>query len=298
MSASAPFYPRGAAILFGAGRDSSVRLEGTVRSACRNHLLLAILIAGTASGCAGSRPELTVAASPLPFSSGMVFAVDGAGGWDVASNTLRQVVAEAGLPLTVETYQWQHGHGRIIADQCDCAYARAAGERLAEKVCAYRKDCPGNRVYLFAHSAGSQVALAAAEALPPNSIDRIILLAPSVSACYDLRPALRTSCQGIDTFYSHRDWWYLGFGVSVTGTADRRWSAAAGRVGFRPITSTPEDACLYAKLRQYEWQPDTGLDRPHRRPLWRASTRPSPHLGVADADLRAALRQQATSQKK
>lgn len=224
------------------------------------------MVAWSAGGCARSRPELAVAGPPLPTSCGVVYAVDGAGGWDASSSSLRQVCAESGVPLTVETYEWQHGCGRILADQCDCAYARAAGERLAEKVRCYRQCYPTGRVYLVGHSAGTQVVLAAAEALPPGSVNRIILLAPSVSACYDLRPALRASCEGIDTFYSCKDWWYLGMAVGVVGTADRTWSAAAGRVGFRPRVETPEDGALYAKLRQHPWQPEvacTGHDGGH-----------------------------------
>ncbi len=225
-----------------------------MRRACRNSLLVAVVTVWAASGCcARARPELTVAGTPMPAPVGVVFAVDGAGGWDRCSSNLRCAVAEAGLPLSVETYAWQHGHGRVFADQCDCGYARTAGQRLAEKVCAYRQTCPTGRVYLVGHSAGSQVVLAAAEALPPGSLERVVLLAPSVSACYDLRPALRTTCEGIDTFYSCRDWWYLGLAVSVVGTADRHWCSAAGRVGFRPQIDTPEDAMLYRKLRQHPW---------------------------------------------
>ena len=222
----------------------------------RSYLLLLVTIVCAGDGCARSRPELAVAVAPCPASRGVILAVDGAGGWTVLSDTLRKEVAEAGLPLCVETFRWQHGWGHILADQCDNAYARTAGERLADEVRASRQGCPNREVYLVAHSAGCQVALAAAEALPPGSVDRIILLAPSVSTAYDLRPALRTSFQGIDVFYSSGDWWYLGVWVGLIGTADRYWCAAAGRVGFQPNLTTP-DALLFAKLYQHPWEPDS-----------------------------------------
>jgi pimeloyl-ACP methyl ester carboxylesterase len=87
-------------------------------------------------------------------------------------------------------------------------------------------------VYLVGHSAGCAVALAAGDVLPPDSLRRIVLLAPSISADYDVRPALRSARDGIDVFFSSRDVFYLGFGAAITGTADRRWSSpAAGRTG-------------------------------------------------------------------
>ena len=97
--------------------------------------------------------------------------------------------------------------------------------------------------------------LAAAEGLPPGSVERIILLAPAVSTDYNLRPALRTACKGIDVFYSERDTLALGLGVGIVGTTDRRWSPAAGRVGFQPCPQTTEDAILFGKLRQHPWDP-------------------------------------------
>jgi len=122
------------------------------------------------------------------------------------------------------------------------------------RVAACRQACPG-KVYLVGHSAGCAVILAAAEQLPPDSVDRIILLAPSVSMGYDLRSALRSAREGLDVFYSSRDYGYLGFCIAITGTADRKWCPAAGRVGFCPPCPNSADAALYTKLRQHAWDP-------------------------------------------
>jgi hypothetical protein len=110
-------------------------------------------------------------------------------------------------------------------------------------------------VTLLGHSAGAAVVLGAAENLPPGVIDEIVVLAPSVSRDYDLRPALRSSARGIDAFSSENDRLALGVGTYVLGTADRRWVPAAGRVGFRPIVESSEDAALVAKLRVHPWHP-------------------------------------------
>ncbi len=189
---------------------------------------------------------------------GIVFAVDGAGGFESTSEALRQVAAEAALPLEVESFWWSHGCGRVLADQVDFGHAQDQGRRLAYRVAAVRQLRPDAEVYLVGHSAGTAVVLAAAESLPPQSIDRIILLAPSVSACYDLRPALRASRGGIDCFYSSRDIAYLGIGTALVGTADRRLCPAAGRVGFCPRTATTADAALYTGLHQHPWDPSLG----------------------------------------
>ena len=133
-------------------------------------------------------------------------------------------------------------------------HSRAKGKQLAQLILAYKKQHPETPIYLIAHSAGTSVVLSAAEMLPPDSIERMILLAPAVSSTRNLRGVLRATRLGVDVFYSNADWWYLGMAVTVIGTSDRHWiTAAAGRVGFEPIIGCPEDGLLYEKLRQYPW---------------------------------------------
>jgi pimeloyl-ACP methyl ester carboxylesterase len=211
--------------------------------------LIFLLVAG--GGCAGLPKETS---EPPPANvRGVVLSVDGAGNYRNTSVALREAVGEERLPLAVDTVVWSHGTGRFFADQLDYAHARTEGCRLASQIRARRQACPSGKIYLVAHSAGSAVVLTAAEALPPGSIDRIVLLAPAVAATYDLRPALR--CCPIDVFYSEQDRGYLGVGVAIVGTTDRHWSAAAGRVGFRFQGETPDDQALYRRLRQHPWTP-------------------------------------------
>jgi pimeloyl-ACP methyl ester carboxylesterase len=187
---------------------------------------------------------------------GVVLVADGAGDFSAASTAFRRGIAEAGLPLVVAKFDWSHGPGQVLADHTDFAYARQQGRRLASHVAALRQSSPGRRLYLVGHSAGCTVVLAAAEFLPPDSVQRVVLLSPSVSADYDLRPALRCVRQSLEVFHSHRDRGYLGVAMALTGTADRRWPArTAGVVGFRRLIATPGDAALYAKLAQHAWDP-------------------------------------------
>jgi pimeloyl-ACP methyl ester carboxylesterase len=214
-------------------------------------LLLGCMLAG--GGCV-SAPRQQSAYAPPGYERGVIFSIDGAGGFEASSASLRETVRATGIPLRVETVSWSHGYGRSISDQIDWNYARQQGYALAGRIRELRHACPQEEIYIICHSAGSAVALGAAESVGPGDFDRLVFLAPSISADYDLRPALRNARDGIDVFFSGRDIGYLGAGILIFGTADRRWpAAAAGRVGFRPCLACPGDEMLYAKLRQHEW---------------------------------------------
>jgi len=185
---------------------------------------------------------------------GIVFVCDGSGDFRTVSTSLSQAIRETGLSLAVETVVWSHGYGRYIKDHVDHQNHLVMGRSLAERVLCYRRYYPHLRIYLIGHSAGCAVVLAAAEVLPPDTVDRIVLLAPSVSPQYDLRPALASAREGIDAFVSERDRFILGLCMRIVGTADGKRGAAAGRVGFRPAICTPTDAALYGRLRQHPWQ--------------------------------------------
>src|SRR5205807_1552488 len=115
----------------------------------------------------------------------------------------------------------------VLAGGSGCAVRR---QEIARTCCLTGRE---QGVIFAVHSAGSAVCLAAAEALPPDSIERIILLSPSIASDYDLRPSLRSAREGIDVFCSRLDIWQLGLGVALVGTADGcRGCDAAGRVGF------------------------------------------------------------------
>ncbi len=184
----------------------------------------------------------------------LVIVLDGAGGFEAASRTIGKTVAESKLPLEVHGFHWTHGYCRVFSDQMHASHTRREGQQLAELLLRCKQEAPDRPIYLMGHSAGCGVALIAAEMLPPNTLERIVLLAPAVSSKHDLRGALRSSCQGIDAFISSHDWACLGIGTTLMGTTDRHWlSAAAGRIGFQPVLRGCEDEALYAKLRQYPW---------------------------------------------
>ena len=195
-----------------------------------------------------------VAQPPAASVPTIVFVANGAGDYRTAGQNLAAVAAQSGAPMRVESFLWSRGYRRSIADQTDRENQLIHGHRLAQQVVAHREANPDQRICLVGHSAGGAVVLIAAECLPPGSVDRIVLLSPSVGAEHDLRPVLRASREGIDLFYSNRDCLVLGIGMRIVGTTDGDHRPAAGKVGFRPICH-PADAALLTKLRQHRWEP-------------------------------------------
>jgi hypothetical protein len=185
----------------------------------------------------------------------VAFVTDGAGNYQMASKMLRAVVAETGAPLNVTTFVWSHGLRKIMPDQTDVEHARKQGKLLADTIIAYHHQHPEARIHILAHSAGSMVALSATDFLPPATLDRIVLLSPSVSTEYDVRPALRSVKGSVEVHYSCEDWFFLGFGIQLLGCADRGHTAASGRVGFELRIDSPDDTALMHRLMQYPWQP-------------------------------------------
>lgn len=190
---------------------------------------------------------------------GIVLVADGAGGYPDASSAVASAVRESGAPLYVRCFEWTHETGVGLSDLTDVAHARAQARCLAEHVCQYRTTNPQLPIYVLGYSAGTHVVLEATRWLEPNSLERVVLLAPAVSADYDLRQALAVARQGVDVFTSTRDRFYLGLGTRVVGTADgKRGVPPAGRVGFDMPPMTGADMCLAQRLRQHPWEPSVG----------------------------------------
>jgi pimeloyl-ACP methyl ester carboxylesterase len=191
---------------------------------------------------------------PLVAPHHVLFVADGAGDFRACSMTVRSTAEADGWPLDVVTFVWSHGYLQSYADHVEYGYARERGRELAERVLQQKQQQPDLPVSLMGHSDGSGVVLAAAEQLPPETLDRIVLLAPGVSVDYDLRPALRSVRNGVDVFWSPADRVWLGaFAVLGGSQDDANQSRTAGRYGFEPANVLPEEVGLFGKLHQYEW---------------------------------------------
>lgn len=207
-------------------------------------------------GCAGTRQQAVMQHAPggCPPQA-IVMVVDGAGGGQHTTSAFRNAINEAGLPWRVERLQWTHGSRRYFADHTDQVNTARAGECLALTILHYRQTYPNATLYVVGHSAGTAVVVEGMMRLPPDTVDQVLLLAPTVSATYDIRPTLRAARGGVDVFCSRRD--MVNVGVAMIGTADRRWfEGVAGREGFTGAPACPGDAALYLRLRHHPWSPE------------------------------------------
>jgi pimeloyl-ACP methyl ester carboxylesterase len=200
---------------------------------------------GAAPKAAPAVPATQVFDGPL-----VVFFADGASGSTDVSQRLRNIVDLRQIPMEVRPIAWCRDLDTVrnFTDQ-DAQLAAAAC--VVDAVKRLRQHCPNARVALVGYSAGSRVVLAAAEMLPVASIDRIVLLGSSVSSCYDLRPALKATYGGIDSFFSREDRILLA-AERYLGTSDGQNAPTAGRVGFH-YPGDPKQCAAYGRLRQYEW---------------------------------------------
>jgi hypothetical protein len=235
-------------------------------------LLLGVLM--LVAGCA-TTPTIhgpRVSQYPLPAPPrAMVLVLDGAGGTEITGKTLETVVHDQGLPLAVVPYTWTHGWGRFLADQGDADHLDSQAEAFARYVLATRAENPGLPINVLTFSAGSGVVTRAARLVPPDTFERVVMLAPAIASNTDIRPLLVASRRGVDAFTSNRDV-FLALGTAVYGTTGGARGSAAGFCGFEPVVSSQADVLLYrTKLRQYAWTPDllstghTGLHNgPHQ----------------------------------
>jgi pimeloyl-ACP methyl ester carboxylesterase len=192
-----------------------------------------------------------------PPKPGVVFVVGGIGGLDPLNLWVKLALPRAGVPHELRTFNWTHGKGHLLRDLQDIRHLLAKSGELAEAIRAVKGAEPDRPVYLLGHSAGAAVSLAAAEQLPPGTVERIVLLASAVSPDYDLRPALRATRGEVVAFNSSCDLIFLSWGTSQFGTADRCYGTAAGLDGFRiPADLNDEDRSLYKKLVQVQWRPE------------------------------------------
>ena len=184
----------------------------------------------------------------------LILIVDGAGDLKGCSNALRNAAELYQIRLDVETFPWSHGYRKLLKDQIDTRHFRVKGKELADRIAILSEQRPDRPIVLVSYSAGCSVALAACAYLPADTLYRQILLAPSVSTRYDLRPALRSARMGLDVYCSKVDRWALGLVIRCVGTADElRDTKAAGRYGFETIAVTPSDTALYQRLRHHFW---------------------------------------------
>jgi pimeloyl-ACP methyl ester carboxylesterase len=194
---------------------------------------------------------------PAPGPGGgldIIFVINGSAAGTSVTENLTSVIAKHRLAINTDTIAWCRW-GSQIQDHTDYWAQIYAANCLAAKIADYHARWPKSKIYLIGHSAGTHITLLAAGKMPPNTLERVVLLAPSVSTCFDLRPALRASRKGIDCYYSFDDN-IVAVGTWKFGTADRLFVKSAGEIGFTRLAPNLPDAGLYQKLHQFRWTPE------------------------------------------
>lgn len=188
------------------------------------------------------------------MAKGVIFTIDGVGGFNIATTAMAMAFTLAGLPHKIEQLYWSHGFGRWLLDLQDKQRIEEKAQELAERV--RTKYQAGLDVYIVAKSAGCAIALKALSLLPEGSVQKVVLLAPAVSPDYCLKPALKAVKEKLFAFWSPNDAFILGLGTTVFGTADGAYRPSAGMIGFRmPKTIDNESVSLYEKFQQIKWKP-------------------------------------------
>jgi pimeloyl-ACP methyl ester carboxylesterase len=199
---------------------------------------------------AGCNPEWT---EPARYEDGLVVVLPGVEGVSALNLRLCTGLDDGGVKWAIELTDWSGLLGPL-GNQTLEGWNRLVAEELSKRIVKYREDYPGRPVVVIGHSGGTAMAVWITEAMPEDHyVDGVILLSSSLSAQYDLLPALEKSLRGIINFYSSKDSVALGVGTRTAGTMDGTHSRAAGKYGF----DQPAFGGLWAydRLFQIGWTP-------------------------------------------
>ncbi|MGN6506365.1 MAG: hypothetical protein ACTHM6_12465 [Tepidisphaeraceae bacterium] len=202
------------------------------------HCIVGGLLCGIA-GCA-------IRAEPAPSDRVTIFVpgVFGDGPW---YNDLVNQLGESVGPVKVFT--WGMPKPLFVANFSSAAIHADAEASLARAIDALPASV--KTIDLVAHSAGCGVVLGGL-AQSHRRADQVVLIAPSVSPTYDLRPALEHTTRAAHVFYSSNDTLFLHWRTGHFGTYDDRKCPAAGYAGFDVASLDPADR---QRLVQHAYDP-------------------------------------------
>lgn len=215
-------------------------------------ILAALCCLSAASGCASNADYLV----PERLEHGLVFCLDGVGGYNWGPQWLRRGLDEGGVKGAIYIFEWGHGPaGLFVADLMDTSGNKQRAAELARMVESYQASWPGRPVYLIGHSGGAGMVVFALEQLKPGTrVDGAFLLAPALDPGRNLAPALRHVRGRCFATCSGADFPLMGLGTSLFSTMDGKHTVSAGLVGFHLPKDLPlGDRAQYRKLHQAKW---------------------------------------------
>ena len=199
-------------------------------------VVLAVLPLPLAAGCADALNAPYTTREMMD--QGIIYIMPGIQGVDYHYADIRKGLQEAGIHCAIAIHSWgsQVPGINILVNETDVSGNRAWGRTMAQEIQAYQRQHPGRPVYMIGHSGGGAICVFTAESLAragARPIDGLVLLDASLSADYDLRPALGQCRKGIINFYNFRDVGALKFGTAIFGNLDGGHGDSAGQTGFK-----------------------------------------------------------------
>jgi len=214
----------------------------------KSNLLITLpifLIALAGSGCQTNAPL---------EGQNLVVLVPGCAGDGFWYNNLRESVAASQPARTVRTFEWGWPLPLYVLNLQDQKIHTRAEKALAKAIKSWRDRYPAGRLTLLGHSAGCGVILGSLSRLDkPVSVEKVVLLAPSVSPDYQIDPALRQISGTLHVFFSEGDQVWLGWRTSTFGTYDSKRTEAAGKVG---LNVEHLNSNLREKIVQHGYEPE------------------------------------------
>ena len=179
---------------------------------------------------------------------GLIIILPGIEGCSSVNDSIARGLVAGGLPHAVKIVDWRKYRPWNPLHLVMQRHNRMQAKVVADLICSYQRDYPGQPVHLIGHSAGAGMALFVLEALPElRAVESVILMAAAVSRKFDIQSLLKCTRRGIWNFYSPLDLPTVGLGTIVFGTMDRRHAISAGAMGFRieHATNSSSDAKPY-----------------------------------------------------
>lgn len=162
---------------------------------------------------------------------GRTWYIDGAGNWGFGVLDVPLGLEDAGYKGQVSNYHWSLTMNPAL-DQTLRFIARSSGAVLGAEISGYLKRNPGAEANIIALSAGTGVAVWAAESMKePYKLNNIVIVGSSLSSRYDVRKALSNMKGKIYCYYSSSDPVLQG-PVRLLGTIDGTFDDSAGLVGL------------------------------------------------------------------
>jgi pimeloyl-ACP methyl ester carboxylesterase len=199
------------------------------------HVVLTVMPLPLAVGCADTLNAAYT--TPEKMDRGIIYILPGIQGEDYHYRNIRAGLQGSGIQCAIKIHPWgsQIPGIKLAINETDVRDGRAWGEKIAQEIQSYRRQYPGRPVHMIGQSGGAAICVFTAESLakagaPP--LEGLVLLDASLSADYDLRPALGKCRKGIVNFYNLRDVAFLEVGTAIFGNLDGGHGDSAGRSGF------------------------------------------------------------------